>query len=149
MKRMTGFVCPMHPEVKSDRPGACPKCGMALEPAMPARAAAKTIYTCPMHPQIEQDHPGNCPICGMALEPNERRLSQRRGKRRAARYDAAILDRGSAEPAGVRRRDGSSVSWRPGVGAGRCVALDAIYFKHAGCAVVRMAIFPARLAIAC
>jgi P-type Cu+ transporter len=32
MKRMTGFVCPMHPEVKSDRPGACPKCGMALEP---------------------------------------------------------------------------------------------------------------------
>ena len=71
MKRMTGFVCPMHPEVKSDRPGACPKCGMALEPAMPARAAAKTIYTCPMHPQIEQDHPGNCPICGMALEPND------------------------------------------------------------------------------
>jgi P-type Cu+ transporter len=41
---------------------------MALEPAMPARAAGN-IYTCPMHPQIEQDHPGNCPICGMTLEP--------------------------------------------------------------------------------
>ena len=26
------YVCPMHPEVVSDRPGACPKCGMALEP---------------------------------------------------------------------------------------------------------------------
>jgi len=26
------FTCPMHPEVVSDRPGACPKCGMALEP---------------------------------------------------------------------------------------------------------------------
>jgi Cu+-exporting ATPase len=26
------YVCPMHPEVKSDRPGSCPKCGMALEP---------------------------------------------------------------------------------------------------------------------
>ena len=26
------FTCPMHPEVISDRPGACPKCGMALEP---------------------------------------------------------------------------------------------------------------------
>ena len=27
-----GWVCPMDPEVVSDRPGACPKCGMALEP---------------------------------------------------------------------------------------------------------------------
>jgi Cu+-exporting ATPase len=26
------WVCPMHPEVVSGRPGACPKCGMALEP---------------------------------------------------------------------------------------------------------------------
>ncbi len=26
------FTCPMHPEVQQDHPGACPKCGMALEP---------------------------------------------------------------------------------------------------------------------
>ncbi len=26
------YFCPMDPEVLSDRPGACPKCGMALEP---------------------------------------------------------------------------------------------------------------------
>jgi Cu+-exporting ATPase len=26
------WICPMDPEVLSDRPGACPKCGMALEP---------------------------------------------------------------------------------------------------------------------
>jgi len=26
------FTCPMHPEVVQDAPGACPKCGMALEP---------------------------------------------------------------------------------------------------------------------
>ena len=57
--------------VVSDKPGDCPKCGMALERnhAWVAPAAGKTIYTCPMHPQIEQDHPGECPICGMALEP--------------------------------------------------------------------------------
>jgi Cu+-exporting ATPase len=26
------YTCPMHPEVVSDGPGSCPKCGMALEP---------------------------------------------------------------------------------------------------------------------
>jgi len=24
------YTCPMHPEVKSDKPGICPKCGMYL-----------------------------------------------------------------------------------------------------------------------
>jgi Cu+-exporting ATPase len=32
----TRWICPMDPEVESDRPGACPKCGMALEPAAPS-----------------------------------------------------------------------------------------------------------------
>lgn len=27
------YSCPMHPEVRSDKPGQCPKCGMALKPA--------------------------------------------------------------------------------------------------------------------
>ena len=27
-----GYVCPMHPEVRSSSPGRCPKCGMHLEP---------------------------------------------------------------------------------------------------------------------
>ncbi|MBJ7259105.1 MAG: cadmium-translocating P-type ATPase [Chthoniobacterales bacterium] len=27
------YICPMHPEVVRDRPGDCPVCGMALEPA--------------------------------------------------------------------------------------------------------------------
>jgi hypothetical protein len=26
------YTCPMHPEVTSDKPGVCPKCGMKLEP---------------------------------------------------------------------------------------------------------------------
>jgi Cu+-exporting ATPase len=56
------YVCPMDPEVRERKPGACPKCGMALEP--------ETVeYTCPMHPEIVRSGPGNCPICGMALEP--------------------------------------------------------------------------------
>jgi YHS domain-containing protein len=26
------YTCPMHPSVKSDKPGSCPICGMSLEP---------------------------------------------------------------------------------------------------------------------
>jgi Cu+-exporting ATPase len=32
----TIYTCPMHPEVRQVGPGSCPKCGMALEPVMPA-----------------------------------------------------------------------------------------------------------------
>jgi Cu+-exporting ATPase len=63
------YVCPMDPEVRESRPGACPKCGMALEPAAPAAPATKTEYVCPMHPEIVRPGPGSCPTCGMALEP--------------------------------------------------------------------------------
>jgi len=59
----------MHPEVHSDKPGACPKCGVALERVVMTAPATKTTYVCPMHPQIVRDAPGACPICGMALEP--------------------------------------------------------------------------------
>ncbi|HVS63421.1 MAG TPA: copper-translocating P-type ATPase [Thermoanaerobaculia bacterium] len=58
----------MCPGVESDGPGTCPKCGMALEPEVPA-AATRVEWTCPMHPEIVRDEPGSCPICGMALEP--------------------------------------------------------------------------------
>jgi P-type Cu+ transporter len=63
------YTCPMDPEVSQDRPGACPKCGMALERSATAAPATRIEYTCPMHPQIVRDGPGSCPICGMALEP--------------------------------------------------------------------------------
>lgn len=32
----TTYTCPMHPEIRQDHPGTCPKCGMALEPVMPS-----------------------------------------------------------------------------------------------------------------
>ena len=63
------YVCPMDPEVRESKPGACPKCGMALERAAPAAPLVKTEYVCPMHPEIVRAEPGACPICGMALEP--------------------------------------------------------------------------------
>ncbi len=57
------YTCPMHPEVISDKPGKCPKCGMDLV----KKETAKVIYTCPMHPEVTDDKPGKCPKCGMNL----------------------------------------------------------------------------------
>ena len=90
------YVCPMHPEVRQNGPGDCPKCGMHLVPeaeldnhaghdhhghdhhagAAPADGRYDTVpegydgavYTCPMHPQVRQVEHGSCPICGMGLE---------------------------------------------------------------------------------
>lgn len=88
------YTCPMHPEVQSDQPGNCPKCGMVLvkkddemqsidKPGNEEEKRQyehmhanmhqqqvkeeKDIFTCPMHPEIQRDKPGNCPICGMTL----------------------------------------------------------------------------------
>jgi P-type Cu+ transporter len=61
--------CPMCEGVESNKPGSCPKCGMALQTARPAVFRQAVIYTCPMHPEVELDRPGACPKCGMELEP--------------------------------------------------------------------------------
>ena len=63
------YTCPMDPEVHQSKPGACSKCGMALEPTILAAPQTRTQYVCPMHPEVVQDGPGACPKCGMALEP--------------------------------------------------------------------------------
>lgn len=39
------YTCPMHPEVRSDKPGKCPKCGMNLEKAA---APAAEGQACPL-----------------------------------------------------------------------------------------------------
>jgi Cu+-exporting ATPase len=62
-------TCPMHPEVQQEGPGACPKCGMALEPVRVVPTTSQTTYVCPMHPEVVSNEPGACPKCGMALEP--------------------------------------------------------------------------------
>jgi len=37
------YTCPMHPEVRQNGPGACPKCGMALEPVHVTAATADDV----------------------------------------------------------------------------------------------------------
>lgn len=41
----TEYTCPMHPEIRQDHPGTCPKCGMVLEPVNASQ-------------QDEDDNPG-------------------------------------------------------------------------------------------
>lgn len=38
------YTCPMHPEIVQDIPGACPICGMALEPMGPSATTDDTEY---------------------------------------------------------------------------------------------------------
>jgi multidrug efflux pump subunit AcrA (membrane-fusion protein) len=72
----TYYVCPMHPEVTSDKPGECHKCGMDLvKTEKPAKASEETTYVCPMHPDVTSNNPGECPKCGMDLVPVKARAS--------------------------------------------------------------------------
>jgi Cu+-exporting ATPase len=65
------YTCPMHPEIRQEKPGNCPKCGMALEEEVDTAPEIRTEYVCPMHPEIIRSEPGSCPKCGMALEPRD------------------------------------------------------------------------------
>lgn len=70
----THYTCSMHPDVKMDKPGKCPQCGMALEKknmkmtgSKSEKNKTKKSYTCTMHPEMKSDKPGKCSKCGMSL----------------------------------------------------------------------------------
>lgn len=67
---MQQYSCPMHPEVVSNKPGKCSKCGMALQAGSKKEQMKMEVmktYTCPMHPGEVSDKPGKCSKCGMAM----------------------------------------------------------------------------------
>ena len=91
------YACPMHPEVTSDEPGRCPKCGMKL---LATQAPAATAYACPMHPEVVSDQPGRCPKCGMKL------LAAASVPKPAAAADGAAMDEHGGHAAGHDHGDG-------------------------------------------
>ena len=66
------YVCPMHADQRSEDPGNCGKCKMALgrkvKSVPKAPKVEKAAYACPMHPKATSDKPGKCPDCGMSLK---------------------------------------------------------------------------------
>lgn len=76
----TSYTCPMHPEVTSDKPGKCPKCGMDLNLSKKEQMKAEVTHTyrCPMHPDVVSNNPGKCPQCKSKL------VVDRRGSKQAA-----------------------------------------------------------------
>ena len=63
------YSCPMHPDVKMDKPGKCPQCGMDLSISTKEEMKKQVTkaYTCPVHADVVSDKSGKCPQCGKKL----------------------------------------------------------------------------------
>ncbi len=64
------YSCPMHPDVTSNKPGKCSKCGMDMKKSKKEQMKMDVMkmYSCPMHSDISSDRPGKCSKCGMDLK---------------------------------------------------------------------------------
>ena len=65
------YTCPMHPTVKADKPGACPICGMTLQPVYGGAAGVTNATPSTTNSQTAQDakpYPlETCVVDGMKL----------------------------------------------------------------------------------
>jgi YHS domain-containing protein len=64
------YTCPMHPDVKRDAPGKCPKCGMDLVPEKKAGAAAMPAMPAPTAAETAGIAQKLCPVTGDPINPS-------------------------------------------------------------------------------
>ena len=50
------YTCPMHPDILSDKPGKCPKCGMDLVQKNSSSEHKMNMMMCPMHGMVDMSH---------------------------------------------------------------------------------------------
>ena len=65
----SAYVCPMHADVTSDKPGKCSKCNMdlTLSKKEQMKRDETKVYTCPMHTEVLSNKAGKCPQCDRSL----------------------------------------------------------------------------------
>jgi Heavy metal binding domain len=70
----TKYTCVMHPEVVSDKPGKCPKCGMELVPMKskaspsPSKHASHETQSAPQHQMQDGRHEMQMPAHSMSMQ---------------------------------------------------------------------------------
>lgn len=113
--RVQHFTCPMpeHNDVKLNKAGKCPQCGMTLIPVMEspsilepsATSSAAPLYTCPMaiHADVVSDRLGKCPKCEMDLVltstvKHGKVAEENWRKRQAAKSPAGVAEKPAHQP---------------------------------------------------
>lgn len=87
------YICTMCPDVISDKPGECPKCGMKLvkkPKESPEQAKWAVGYTCSMHPEVLRDKPGICDVCPCKMQTTKWKV-----ERVLAIPEKAVIDTGT------------------------------------------------------
>jgi len=100
------YTCPMHPEVVTDRPGNCPKCGMKLIPKK-EETNAKPKSTAPESHDMHQHHGDG------AMSHQSHQMHGMQGHESHDMSHMQMSMHSSVDLADPMSREGSGTSWLP------------------------------------
>lgn len=123
------YTCPMHPQIRQDKPGHCPICGMALvkkvegaAPAKPARERRILYWYDPMVPDKHFDRPGKSPFMDMELVPKY--ANEAVPQTGSAAADSVHIDPRIVQRLGIRTAPVTRSSFAPRIEATGVVEVD-------------------------